>query len=68
MQVGTIVQITDEKHHWFPCLIIVSEIKSWGVQGYMSIPKDNMGNVGQAYIRLNTNQFEVVGEAKVVVR
>jgi hypothetical protein len=67
MQVGTIVQITDETHHWYPCLIIVSEVKSFGIQGYLSIPRDNSGDVGQAYIRINTDQFEEVGEAKIVV-
>lgn len=66
MQKGTIVQITNPDHHWYPCLVIVSEVKSWGIQGYISIPSDNRGNVGNAYIRLSTEQFEVVGEAKLV--
>lgn len=66
MQKGTIVQITNSDHHWYPCLVIVSEVKSWGIQGYISIPSDNRGNVGNAYIRLSTDQFEVVGEAKLV--
>ena len=66
MQKGTIVQITEKEHHWYPCLVIVSEVKSWGVQGYISIPSDNRGNVGNAYIRLSTGTFEEVGEAVLV--
>lgn len=29
---GSVVQITDGNHAWFPSLLIVSEVKSWGVQ------------------------------------
>lgn len=65
MQKGTIVQITNNEHHWYPCLVIVSEVKSWGIMGYLSIP--DSGNVGNAFIRISTGQFEVVGEALIVV-
>ncbi len=66
---GDVVQIVNPEHHWYPCLIIVSEVKSWGIQGYLSIPKDNKGqegSIGQAYIRLSTGNFEVIGKASVV--
>jgi hypothetical protein len=65
---GDIVQIINEKHHWFPCLIIVSEPKSWGIQGYLSIPHDNKGNVGNAYIRLNDDEIVIVGKAAIVAK
>lgn len=68
MEVGDIVQITDPNHHWYPCLIIVSEVKSWGIQGYISIPNDNQGNVGNAYIRLPNESFEMVGKAVIIVK
>ena len=29
---GDIIQITDDANPWFPCLLVVSEVKSWGVQ------------------------------------
>lgn len=67
MEADDIVQITDENHHWFPCLIIVSEVKHWGIQGYMTIPKDNMGDRGNAYIRLVEGTYEKVGHANIVV-
>ena len=63
---GDIVQITNQDHHWFGCLIVVSEPKSFGCQGYISIPKDNVGNVADAYIRLNHADLEVVGHAVLV--
>ena len=65
-QENDIVQIIDEDHHWFPCLVIVSEPKPWGVQGYVHVPQDNMGNVSQAYIRLKNEQVEKVGFAVFV--
>lgn len=66
VQAGDIVQVTNDDHHWFGCLIVVSEPKSFGCQGYVSFPKDNAGNVADAYIRLNHADFERVGHAALV--
>lgn len=68
MEVGDIVQITEPDHHWYPCLVIVSEVKSWGIQGYLSIPQDNNGNVANAYIRLINEVFEPVGKAVIIAK
>jgi len=68
LEVGDIVQITDEKHHWFPCLIIVSEPKGFGCQGYITIPSNDREEPnGNAYIRLKHEEFELIG-AKAVLR
>lgn len=61
-----IVQITNPEHKWYPCLIVVSEVKSFGIQGYITIPTNDDKPNGQAYIRLNTNEFEKVGEAIII--
>lgn len=67
MENGDIVQITDENHHWYPALIVVDEVKSWGVMGYAHIIKNTSSEPnGQAYIRLNSNQYEHVGCAVIV--
>ncbi len=63
---GDIVQITDEGHHWFPCLIVVDKPKSWGVRGYVTFPKKNSGDVRSAYIRLDNNEITKVGSAQVL--
>jgi len=67
MKPGDIVQIIDTEHHWFPCLITVTEPKSWGIQGYVTFPMhvDGELEVVQAYIRLNTEQILKVGKAKI---
>jgi len=64
MKKGDIVQITDETHSWFPSLIIVSDPKIWGIQGYVIIPKSNDGSVpvAIAFTRLETWRFQKVGD------
>jgi len=58
---GDIVQVTDFKSSWFPCLVIVTELKSFGIQGYTAVPTK-----GDAFIRLSFGTFEKVGEAIIV--
>jgi hypothetical protein len=60
---GDIVQITDPAHAWFPCLLIVDEVKIWGVQAACYIPKSNDGSepVVHAFNRLEYGTFEICG-------
>lgn len=66
---GDIIQITEEGDPWFPALLIVSEVKPWGVQAYAIILNSNDGSkkVGNAYRRLKFELFEKVGMAMIVV-
>lgn len=58
-EVGTIVQVTPEhSKRWGACLVIVTEVKRWGIQGYVVIPSQ-----GDAYLRLKTGEFETCGTA-----
>lgn len=61
-----IVQITDNSHHWFPSLIVVTELKSFGIMGFCFIPANDGTPAGQAYIRLRSEQYERVGRATMV--
>lgn len=54
--VGEIVQANPETTPWGPALVVVSEVKPWGVQGYTHVPRQ-----GDAYIRLTWDQFEPTG-------
>lgn len=65
MEKGDIVQITSETHHWFPCLIVVDEVKAWGIQGYALVPQDRGIPAAQAFIRLNSGEFEKVGQVAI---
>jgi len=59
IEVNDIVQISPEVNHqggfWAGNLLVVTEVKSWGVQGYCRTEG------GEAYIRLKHGQFEKVG-------
>jgi len=61
---GDIVQIVDESHAWFPCLLVVSEVKSWGVVAYAFIPQKP---VAQAFNRLESKQIYKVGVTAIGV-
>lgn len=47
---------------WMGCLCQVDEVREWGVQAWVQIPMQ-----GAAYIRLNWNQFDYIGEARLIL-
>ena len=57
MKVNDIVQVGLD-HEWVGCLVVVTEVKTWGIQGYVQVPMQ-----GAAYVRLKNEDFEKVGEA-----
>lgn len=63
VQVNDIIQIMDEDHGWFACILVVAEIRSRnrGVMAYVKIPDQ-----GEAYIMLTHDQYEIVGSAILV--
>lgn len=67
---GDVIQITDQAHPWYPALLIVDEVKRWGVQAYVVVPKSNDGNQwpSLAYNRLTYDQIAQVGPALVRTR
>lgn len=60
---GSIVQVNPDCSHgregqWFnACLVVVTEVRAWGVLGYVQVP----GTTGAAFIRLATGEFEPTG-------
>jgi hypothetical protein len=61
-----IVQITDTALHWYPCLVVVSELKAFGVQGFVFIPHNDGAATGKAYIRLERGSYEPVGARTII--
>lgn len=59
-----IIQIVPP-HKWGGCLAVVSERKSCGCQAYVSIPHNDGTPPAQAYIRLNWDDFELVGAVAI---
>lgn len=68
MQIKDIIRVNDviqllenAQEGWVSCLMIVDEIKSWGVQAYMKLPLQ-----GDAYLRIPWDQFTLIGKAVMV--
>ena len=57
IQIHDIVQVDPSRDIFGGCMVVVTEIKSWGIQGYVQ----SAGVPGQQYIRLKTGQFEPTG-------
>jgi len=63
-QIGDIVQLDPEKvknRMFAGCMMVVTEIKEWGVQGYVQGLGENGEPAGQAYYRAVWNEFEPTG-------
>ena len=59
IQKNSLVQVNEHgQKDWIGCLVQVDEVKPWGIQGWVQIPKQ-----GQAYIRLKNEEIEYIGEA-----
>lgn len=59
---NAIVQVNEKgQEGWIGCLVQVSEIKEWGVQGWVQIPAS-----GQAYIRLKWDEVDYIGQAVMI--
>lgn len=58
-----IVQVNPERETFGGCMVVVTEVKSWGIQGYVQ----SAGVPGQQYIRLRTGDFEPTGGMAVWV-
>jgi hypothetical protein len=56
-EIGSIVQVVPDKEVFGACMVVVTEIKTWGVQGYVQ----SAGVPGQQYIRLKHEDFELTG-------
>lgn len=67
MQPGQLVQLNPDtvKNKMFAaCIMVVTESKSWGAQGYMQALGENGNPGGQAYYRATWEEMEPVGEAE----
>ena len=63
IEVNDIVQVDPLFETFGGCMVVVTEVKDWGIQGYVQ----SAGVEGQQYIRLRTEQFEPTGGKAVWV-
>ncbi len=57
IEINDIVQVDPSYDVFGGCMVIVTEVKSWGIQGYVQ----SAGVDGQQYIRLQWDNFEKTG-------
>lgn len=65
MQPGAVVQV-DIDHDpacFAACFVLVTEVRSWGVQGFVFMPASKESLPGRAYLRLKWEDVEPVGPA-----
>lgn len=68
LRVNDVVQIAPDASDWAGgCFAIVTEVKSWGMQGFVQMPCTSRGDPesgGRAFIRLKSEQFVRIGRAE----
>lgn len=58
-----VIQINESIPDWTGCLMIVREVKDWGVMAGMRVPMQ-----GTTYLRVKHDQYERIGTAVFVER
>lgn len=62
---GDIVQITDERAGLVGALLMVEEVKAWGVQGFIH-HIESFEESTRIYLRVGFGRFERIGQAVMV--
>ncbi len=62
---GDIVQITDERPGLVGALLLVEEVKGWGVQGFIHHVA-SFDESTRIYLRLEHGRFERIGHAVLI--
>ena len=61
---GDIIQITDPQHDQFRALLVIQQVRKWGVGA--NLPTVMHGSLGDVYVRLKRAQFTVCGAAALI--
>lgn len=67
--VGSVVQLDPERHlgeaqgFFAGCFLLVTELKDWGVMGFVAMPGERGTMPGSAYFRAPWDALAYVGEA-----
>jgi hypothetical protein len=67
LKVGDIVQINPEKDKYGGFFLVVTEVKCFGVQGYLlshcNFPAVRIASSGKAFLRVAWEDMEYIGES-----
>jgi hypothetical protein len=57
-----LIQVNEDgPPNWFRCILVVDEVKSWGVQAYAIIPQARDKMSADAFLRVEWNEFDTLG-------
>jgi hypothetical protein len=57
-----LIQVNEDgPPNWFRCILVVDEVKPWGVQAYAIIPQARDKVSADAFMRLEWNEFDTLG-------
>jgi hypothetical protein len=57
-----LIQVNEDgPPHWFRCILVVDEVRSWGVEAYCTMPHARGEPSGDAFIRLHFGEFDRLG-------
>ncbi len=59
---GDIIQANENAGAWCGTVLIVDEVKSWGVMAFVHVPMK-----GDAFIRLTPEQFKILSNGEAVL-
>ena len=69
IKIGSVVQVSPDKQKdgFFPgCFMLVTEVNSWGVQGFVAIPEKRGVMPNEAFFRAKFDEVELIGDAVFV--
>ena len=59
---GDLIQVNEDgPPNWFRCILVVDEVKGWGVQAYAIIPQARDRVSADAFMRLDWKEFDTLG-------
>jgi len=56
---------THGRNGWIGAFVMAEEVKSWGIQGFVTVLKDH-DTQARAYIRLKFDEIDYIGKAALV--
>lgn len=57
-----LIQVNEDgPPNWFRCILVVDEVRNWGVQAYAIIPQASDKCSADAFMRLSWSEFETLG-------
>ena len=66
---GDLIQVNEDgPANWFRCILVIDEVKGWGVLASCTIPQAIGEPARDAFIRLRWHEFEALGaKSKFIV-